>query len=232
MPFWKKANNIVVSSPKYIKQSISKKIPLVVVDLRSKKQAQKAHIAGAVSIPANQLAAARVKFPAVKKAPIILYTDDQKAAVDAFKTVRSWGYKNTSVLAGGFNGWMQAKGPVQSGQTATEIVYIPKPAPGEISVEKFKAYASKLPSNVFILDARDSDEAAKGMLKGATNIPTQDVVNRMKDIPKNKVIVIHCKTGTRAEMAYQTLKENGYNVKFLKAKMKIKSDGSYRLTKS
>lgn len=209
---------------------MSKKIPVVVVDLRSKATANKSHIAGAYSIPASQIAFYQTKFPKIKSAPIVLYADNQQTAENAFKVVRSWGYKNTSVLKGNFKGWVQAKGPVAKGALGTQIVYIPKPVPGQINVEKFKAIATRLPSDVFILDARDIDEAAKGMLRGAVNIPTQDVAHRLSEIPKNKKIVIHCKTGTRASMAYETLKENGYNVEFLKAKIKIASDGSFNIT--
>ena len=128
--------------------------------------------------------------------------------------------------------YVKLKGAVASHKLAKAIVYIPKPVLGEISIDKFKAYASAKSSDVLILDARDAKEASKGMIKHALNIPTQDVINRLGEIPKNKLIVVHCKTGVRAEMAYQTLVEQGYNVKFLKAKIKIKSNGSFKITQS
>ncbi|MCG8339575.1 MAG: hypothetical protein MJE63_34125, partial [Proteobacteria bacterium] len=49
----------------------------------------------------------------------------------------------------------------------------------EINARKFAAIASKPPSDVFILDARDVDETKTGMLKGAVNIPTQDIIYRL-----------------------------------------------------
>lgn len=197
--------------------------------MRNSSQARQSHVKGAYSIPTSQLAAAKGKLPKIRKAPIVLYSDNETEAINAFKTVRSWGYSNTSILNGGFNAWVQAKGPVESGASPTEIVYIPAPAPGSIAVDKFTAIARNRPADFFILDARSPEEASKGKLVGAVNIPTQDIINRLNEIPKDKKIVIHCRTGVRAEMAYQTLKENGYDASFLKAKIQIKPDGRFRI---
>lgn len=70
------------------------------------------------------------------------------------------------------------------------IVWEPKPRPGEISVEEFKAIAERTPADKFILDVRDSDEAENGMLIGAKNIPTQDVPKKLALIPKDKEIIV------------------------------------------
>ena len=232
MPNWKKGNNLVISTPDYLMKSMKEDVPVVVIDVRDKATAQKSHVKGAISIPAAQLANYQTQFPRQKDAPIILYANDKNTAAAAFNTVRGWGYKNAAILRGNYKGWVQAKGPVAKGSLAKEIVYIPKPVPGEISIDKFKAIAAQMPSDVFILDARDVDEAQQGMLKGAVNIPTQEVINRLAEIPKDKKIVVHCKTGTRAEMAYQTLIENGYKAEFLKAKIDIGQDGSFQIIES
>lgn len=232
LPNWKKANNLVVSSPDYLKQAMDQNMPVVVIDLRDKATAQKSHIKGAVSIPVSELATYQSKFPKEKAAPVILYADNKNTAVEAFSIVRGWGYKNAAILQGNYEGWVEAKGPVDQSSLASEIVYVPKPVPGQIAIEKFKALASNTPADVFILDARDVDEVQAGMIKGAVNIPTQEVINRLSKIPKNKVIVVHCKTGLRAEMAYQTLKENGYTAEFLKAKIDIAKDGSFKISES
>ena len=227
MPFWKKAKNIVHTTPTYLKQSMSKKIPVVIIDLRDASLAKISHIKGAISIPAGQLINYQAKFPKIKSAPIVLYAENTAIAERAFKVVRGWGYGKTAILKGNFNGWVQAKGPVSKGSLTSEVVYIPKPVPGEINAKRFTAIASKLPSDVFILDARDVDETTTGMLKGAVNIPTQDIIYRLNEIPKNKKIIIHCKTGTRASVAYETLKQNGYKVEFLNKKIKIGADGNF-----
>lgn len=231
MPAWKKAGNIVLASVPYLKESIEKDIPNVLVDLRKAKKAKKEHIKGAVSIPAKEISAAKDKFPADKKAPIILYAENTEAAFDAFKTVRGWGYSNTSVLDGGIEAWKAAGNPVESGDLKTDIVYVPKPRPGSISIEEFKTIAEIKPADKLILDVRDVDEAKDGMLIGAKNIPAQNISSMLSEIPKDKEIITHCITGVRAEMAYHTLKEAGYKVRFLDATIKIDKDGKYEITK-
>ncbi len=72
------------------------------------------------------------------------------------------------------------------------------------------------------------------MIKGAINIPANEIKDRVNEIPKDKeiIIVVHCASGVRAEMAYNILKERGFeNVKFLNANIKIQKDGKFEITK-
>ncbi len=201
----------------------------MVVDVRSSAKAMKGHIDGAVNFTTTQLKKAKKKFPSIKTAPIIIYSDSDKQAKLAFKTIRRWGYKNASIMEGGIAGWTKAGNSLKSGQLTTKIAYVPKPVKGSIAVSEFKAIASSMPSNAVILDVRDANEVAGGIIKGAINIPTQDVAARLSEIPKDKKIVIHCRSGIRASMAYHTLKEKGYDAHFLNAKISVSSDGKFKI---
>ena len=78
-----------------------------------------------------------------------------------------------------------------------------------------KATEGKVP-NVMIIDARTKEEVAElGIFKNTVNIPLDEIPKRMNELPKDKQIYIHCSTGARADMAYQQLVKNGFNVKFL-----------------
>ncbi len=231
MPVWKKAGHLVLSTVRFLQAQREKDMPVVVVDLREPQVAQKGHIPGAVSIPSGEVAFAKFLFPEDKTAPIVLYSDEPGEAEEAFKTVRGWGYKNTTVLKGGFEAYLSAGLPIEKGPLATEILYVPKPRPGEIPVGEFKQIVAKLPPDKFILDVRDVDEAMQGMLKNAVNIPTEELQANLHRIPKDKEIIIHCITGVRAEMAYHILKEAGYKARFLNATITIDPDGHYEITK-
>lgn len=231
MPEWKKAKKLVVSTPRFVKDNMDKDIPQVIIDIRKKEDVEKEHIPGAVAIPLSELAVAKERFPADKRAPIIIYSDDEKRSEEAFNIVRNWGYSNTSILKGGIDGWKKAGYPIASGPAKTEIVYVPKPRPGEIPVEEFKRIAETLPPDKLIIDVRDVDEAMQGMLRGAINIPAQNLLARLSEIPKDKELIVHCVTGVRAEMAYHTLKEAGYKVRFLNARIQIDKDGKYEISK-
>jgi rhodanese-related sulfurtransferase len=229
MPAWKKAGNLTLSEPSYLKDLIEKDIAHVLIDLRPPAEARRGYIPGAVNIPMNELAAAKQRFPSDKSAPIILYSDTMNE--DAFKAVRGWGYKETTLLRGGIEAWKQMGGKISTGDLKTGISYVPKPRPGEISIEEFKMIAENGSADKVILDVRDVDEAMNGMLKDAINIPAGQIKDRLGELPKGKEIITHCTTGIRAEMAYDDLKENGIRARFLNAVIQVDKDGKYEITK-
>ncbi len=230
LPSWKKDKNLVVSETAYILNIIKKDIARVIVDLRGKRAARKGHIPGAVNIPAGKLAKYKEQFPKQKSAPVILYTDEGMDEA-AFATVRGWGYRNTSVLNGGLSGWKAGGGKLVTGKLAKKIVYEPKPIPGTITVGEFKKTVAALPQDKLILDVRSHDEVAGGKLAVATHIPVEEIAERIRELPKDKEIIIHCDTGVRAMMAQETLEKKGYRVRYLNEVIQVAPDGSFEITK-
>lgn len=229
LPSWKKDKNLVVTSPRHVMGMIQKDVAHVLVDLRGPSAAEAGHIRGAVNIPAGKLSGAKDMFPAEKDAPIVLYTDEGYDA-GAFATVRGWGYKNASVLAGGAKGWEPAGGRLFAGKPDAKIAYEPKPIPGTVPAEEFaKAVENQLGGKV-ILDVRDNDEVMAGMLPGAVHIPAGELAERMSELPKDKEILIHCTTGIRAMMAYDALTKQGYKARYLNEVIQVASDGSFEIT--
>ncbi len=230
MPAWKKAKKPLYSSSKSLKNMMETDTPVVLIDVRDGESAKAAHIKGAISIPGDQLASAKDRFPSIKKAPIVLYGADTESGLDYFSLVRDWGYANTTVLIGGFAGWQKAELPVGSGETPVEIVYVPKPKAGSVDIASFSKAAGSKTTDVVILDVRTDEEAEAGMIAGAIAIPAEEVGDRLDEIPKDKEVLIHCNTGIRAEMAYLTLKEKGYKAKFLDANISVADSGEYEIT--
>jgi len=234
VPEWVKRNYLVLST-QFLKDAwIEKDIPHVLVDVRSAKEAEAGFIKGAVSIAAVDMEKSLAKFPPKdKKAPIMIY--DQKGGDDAVKAAKALiaaGYAPVDIVSGGFDAWKSAGFPVQTGKPSETIVYVPKPRPGEISIEEFTRIAMATPADTLILDVRNRDEGNAGMIKGAMLVPDEEIMDRFADIPKDKKIVTHCSTGVRAEMAYHKLKEKGYNVQFLNSKVEINDKGEFKLEKS
>jgi rhodanese-related sulfurtransferase len=232
-PEWVKRNYLVLST-QFLKEAwIEKDIPHVLLDVRAAKDAEAGFIKGAVSLPAANVEKSLAKFPPKdKKAPIMIY--DQKGGGDAVKAAKALiaaGYAPVDIVSGGFDAWKAAGFPVQAGKLAENIVYVPKPRPGEISIEDFTRIAKAAPADTLILDVRNRDEGNAGMIKGAKLVPDEEILDRFAEIPKDKKIVTHCSTGVRAEMAYHKLKEKGYNVQFLNAKADIDKDGNFKIEK-
>ena len=225
LPGWKKSKGLVVMPANGLKKMIHEEASYVLIDLRSKEAATKGHIKGAVSLPEAELAAAKDKFPKDKSAPIILYSDGQ-ASQESFATVRGWGYKNATVLNGGAKAW---DGKFFPGEAASKIVYVKKLKPGEITIAEFKQIATNKPADKVILDVRDA--GTEGHIPGDLDIPQAELADRLAEVPKDKEIIIHCNTGILASMAYKTLKDNGYNARYVNAVVQVNSDGSFEVNK-
>lgn len=229
MPEWKKNKKPLVASAKYLEQMSKFENSVVIADIRPEAEVKAAHIAGSTVLSTETLSTMQDKFPAKKDAPIVIVANDYNEALKSFDIIRAWGYKNSSILKGGFAAWQKAGLPTTSGDAASEIVYVAKPIPGAIGVADFEAILAKKSDDVVIIDVRTEEEVASGTIPGAINIPTEEVAERLDEIPKGKQVVTYCSTGIRAEMAYIALKDNGYTAKFLNAKTDFPEADTYTL---
>jgi rhodanese-related sulfurtransferase len=227
MPEWAQRNVGVLNAAALKDAWIDKQIPHVLVDVRPAAVAREAFVPGAVSMPVSQVRAARASLPDAKmKAPIFVYDGDNGSAAKlAAQMIHEAGQVNVNVLVGGFDAWKRAGYAVASGSPATKIAYAPKPRPGQISIEEFKTLAAATPPNVLILDVRNADEIKAGTIKGAVNIPDEEIATRYGELPKDKRVVVHCSTGVRAEMTYHKLKEKGYDAAFVKGDLSVDRAG-------
>ncbi|ADL42332.1 FAD-dependent pyridine nucleotide-disulphide oxidoreductase [Caldicellulosiruptor obsidiansis OB47] len=100
-----------------------------------------------------------------------------------------------------------AKDPViMAGMTASNIIR------GEVK--------NILPDRVFehldnpdyiILDVRTPEEYEFGHIKGAVNIPVDELRNRLSELPKDKKIIVYCGVGFRSYHGCLILKANGFD---------------------
>lgn len=233
MPEWAQRNYGVLS-PQFFKEAyVDKQIPVVLLDVRVKDEAQRTgFVPGAVAMSADQIKAALKTFPDKKlKAPIMVYDGTGKdEALAAARTLVAAGVPNVNVITGGLAGWQGAGYALATGAPGQKIAYVPKPRPGEITIAEFTKIAGSTPADTLILDVRNNDEASAGMIKGAKLVPDEELAARMAEVPKDKKIVTHCLTGVRAEMAYHKLKEAGYEVRFLNAEIDVARDGKFKIT--
>lgn len=67
-----------------------------------------------------------------------------------------------------------------------------------------------------LIDVRTKSEYEMGTIRGALNIPVDELRERLVEIPKNKDIIIFCQIGLRGYLAHKILTQNGFkNVKNL-----------------
>jgi rhodanese-related sulfurtransferase len=63
---------------------------------------------------------------------------------------------------------------------------------------------------LFVLDVRTPKEYAAGHVPGAVNVPYDQVASRLAQIPKDKDVVLYCRSGRRAGLTADVLAANGY----------------------
>ncbi len=64
--------------------------------------------------------------------------------------------------------------------------------------------------NDYLLDVRSPEECKQGMIKGAVNIPLEELRLRLDEIPSDKRIIVYCAIGMRGYLASRILLQNGY----------------------
>jgi rhodanese-related sulfurtransferase len=226
IPDWVKNGNVLLSTFDFVSKRIAF---LILIDTRGPEAAEKGHIQGAVAIPLSEVVKQKNQFPLDKKAYIVLYSDNTNIAglSPVVKEIIKWGFERVYVLDGGYLGWTKKNGLTQSGMVRTEIFYLPRPHPGEITGDEFVNIVRNLPEDKLILDVRTQAETSMGMIKGAKNIPVDELQSRLKELPKDKEIIVHCRTGLRAEMGYTILRNGAFKTRFLNDKVAIVEDQLY-----
>lgn len=78
----------------------------------------------------------------------------------------------------------------------------------DISVQQAKEMIDG--GGVFILDVRTREEYDAGHIRGSTLIPVQVLKERLGEVPKDKKILVYCRTGHRSAQASEILADNGF----------------------
>jgi rhodanese-related sulfurtransferase len=231
MPAWAKKNSGILSPASLKAAYLDTQTPLVILDARPAALASKGFIKGAVAIDPARLTDLLKAFPSAKLKPPVVVVDEtggDTAKAVAAELVKA-GYVGVNVLSGGFKAWQAATLPVETGTLAAKATFVPRPRPGSISQDEFTRIAELAPATraAVILDVRNPDETKNGVIKGALLIPEPQLLARLAELPKDKLILCHCSSGIRAELAYHLLKEKGYNVRFLAAEIAIIDTGEF-----
>ncbi len=222
-PAWVKAGN-----PTYANYGFVCRGNTVIIDLRSADKDTKGRVPRSVSMPFTEFEDLYDEIPV--KAPVVLYSDNDKDTIAALRILQADGYKKISLIEGGYQGWKRVGGTIITGPIVTEVIWQRILAEGEVSLAAFeKAMAD--PNEAIILDVRTADEIKEGKLHMSQHIPLDELCKEMdqficniENLQKGQKIYIHCTTGARAEMAYKELKKRGHNAFFLVAE--VECDGN------
>lgn len=62
-----------------------------------------------------------------------------------------------------------------------------------------------------LVDVRTAEEYKSGYIPGAINISVQELNGKLNKIPKDKPVVVYCRSGNRSAHAVQALMAAGYS---------------------
>ncbi len=78
----------------------------------------------------------------------------------------------------------------------------------QVNVDKVR---SLLEEGKLIIDVREPFEYENGHIKGVINVPLSELRSRLDEIPKDKPVYLHCRTGQRSYNAVLALQNLGYD---------------------
>jgi len=214
---------------------------VVAIDARPSGDYMKTHIDGAINIDASTLcnttpvegtlktAAELAKIlgshGVARDSKIIVYCKTGVNAGRLYWILKYLGASDVSMLNGQMDAWFAARKPItKNPKKLTAVTFTPS-VNAAINVDK--AYVKAKMNSAVLVDSRKKEDYAAGKIGNALNIPSDDMLQGSKlktttelsklfaSVPKDKEVIIYCKTGVTAGFTYFVMKSllNYPNVK-------------------
>lgn len=89
------------------------------------------------------------------------------------------------------------------------VLYATMARGGDVDGPKAKAMVE---AGALLLDVRTPEEFANAHLPGAVNVPVQQLLERLSELPSDKArpIVVYCRSGARSAKATKIIKDAGH----------------------
>ena len=242
LPDWKAKGAQISVSAAHIKKLMEDKTAYVLVDARPKRLAEKGMIPTAINISDAEFDKNVDKLPADKATPLIYYCGGLECVLSdkSAEKAKKLGYTNVLTYPPGYPEWEKLNGAAApagaaagttGGTATTAAVLVPGKEKGTVTVASFEKVWKENPGSVMLVDVRDPKEFAAGTIKGAVNIPINELEKKLATLPMDKPVVFICGTGARSGEAFDTVKMLGSKVQasFLDADIKFNADGSYSM---
>lgn len=244
MPDWKARGGPVSVSAAYLKKLMDEKAAYTLVDARPKRVADKGMIPGAINISDTEFDKQVDKLPADKASLLIYYCGGLECLLSdkSAAKARALGYTNVVTYPPGYPEWEKLHGAAGAPAAAGTAAAAAAPAAsarlvagkekGTVTVDSFQQVWQAAPGSLMLVDVRDPKEFAAGTIKGAVNIPMNELEKKLPTLPKDKPVVFVCGTGARSGEAYDTVKMLAGDVQaaFIDADIKFAADGTYSMT--
>lgn len=165
----------------------------IILDTRAPADFATGHIPGAINIGLDGQYAIWVGN-LFENVPFLVVCDKGKEKESITRLARIGYDKVKGYLDGGIKAWKDAGMPLQAVEmmTADDLIH-------------------KTSKDGKVLDVRNEDEFANGILKEAVTIPLTTLAENLHQLDKNTRYYIHCRSGYRSMIASSILQKNGFN---------------------
>jgi thiosulfate/3-mercaptopyruvate sulfurtransferase len=211
---------------------IIKEQGVIVVDARPAADYLKTHIDGAIGLdvtslcnatpvegtlkPASELASILGKNGIAQNSKIVIYCKTGINAGRMFWIMKYLGCSDVSILDGQMDAWFAARKPITKNAKKLSPVTFSPTVNSSILVDK--AYVKSKMNTAVLVDARKKEDYDAGHIGNAINISAESLINGSKlkavadltaafsKVPKEKEIIVYCKSGVNAGFSYFVLK--------------------------
>lgn len=214
---------------------------VIVIDARPSGDYMKTHIDGAINIdastlctttpvegtlkPAAELAKILGGHGIARNSKIVVYCKTGVNAGRVYWILKYLGASDVSMLDGQMDAWFAARKPITKNPKKLAATTFSPAVNATINVDK--AYVKGKMNTAVLVDSRKKEDFAAGkignaisvpgddMLKGSKLKPTAELAKLFASVPKDKEVIIYCKTGVTAGFTYFVMKSilNYPNVK-------------------
>jgi len=169
----------------------------IVLDTRPPMEFAVAHVPGSIHIGlSGQYASWAARIVGLDKRIILVGEDADHLRESQLRLARV-GIENVQAyLEGGITGWIAG---------GYELDYIP-----QISVQEFAELLAQEKNHIAVLDVRERGEVEAGAMENSVRIPLGQLSDRVTELDRGKMFVVHCKGGYRSSIATSILRRAGF----------------------
>ena len=172
---------------------------LQLVDVRGPQEKAKGTIPGACEIPLPVLTDSLAVLDST--APVVVYCASGYRSMVAASVLRASGFADVSDVRGGFGAWQVAGLPSSCGAEADIVDDTP-----QINARAAKAMVD---AGALLLDVREPDEWCIEHAPTAMLMPVGRVRTREHELPRDRPIVVVCRSGGRSAAVAASLRRSG-----------------------
>lgn len=206
---------------------------LIVIDARPAGDYLKTHIDGAINIDAVSLSSNTPTEGALKTVAemaaifgsngvtpdkkVVIYCKTGVSAGRMYWVMKHIGFKDVSLLDGNMQGWFAARKPITKNPKKLASASFTPAVNSSILATKEYVKSKMNSAGTVLVDSRIATDYEAGKIGNAINIPNDNlsVNSKLKsvadlsalfsEVPKNKEVIVYCKTGATGSFTYFVL---------------------------